>query len=168
MYKKTFLLTKPAMTELLVSNTKNLIDAITNAMLTEDTVNIFLLLHHYATDVICEFTYGPNGATYSLLDPKYRHVAEQFALSDRRAYQLCQIYLPFLTSLYTRLVEMVSTDKRIGVMDYGWQAVQSAKTEKLQDPEESLVSLMMVRNEFSDAYIASELVDHFVIPTRYR
>src|SRR5579859_4065512 len=163
MYKKTFLLTKSAMTDLLVSNTTNLLDAITAATQSSSVVDIFILLHHYATDVISQFTYGPYGSTNSLKDPKYRHVAEQFALSDRRAYQLCQIHLPFLTDLYTKFIGALATNKKIGVMEYGWEAVQDVKSTKMAEAEESLASLMIVdrKDEFSDAYIASELLDHF-------
>ena len=38
--------------------------------------------------------------------------------------------------------------------------MQNLKTEKMADPEESLATLMFSANEFSDAYIASELIDH--------
>src|SRR5271170_7408576 len=122
MYKKTFLLTKPAMTDLLNTNTKNLLDSITES---NGSVDIYLILHRYATDVIAQFTYGPHGATNTLVDPTYRHVAEQFALSDRRWYQLCQIHIPSLTTLYTQFVSVLSTNKKIGVFEYGWLAVQS-------------------------------------------
>jgi len=164
MYKKTFLLTKPTVTDLLVKNTRNLIGAITKAVGSGGAVDVFLMLHQYATDVIAEFTYGPHGSTNSLVDTTYRHVAEQFALSDRRVYQLCQIHLPFVTKIYDRIVRVLSSKRKIGVFEYGWQAVQSVRKEKITDPEESLASLMMSsRNEtFSDAYIASELLDHFI------
>jgi hypothetical protein len=153
------------MTDLMVKNTINLVDAIADeSSKSKWTVDIYILLHRYATDVIAEFTYGPNGATRSLVDPKYRHVAEQFAFSDRRVYQLCQIHLPYITSLYTQVVNALTPEKKIGVLEYGWLAVQEVKKEKFFDAEESLAGLMMsYRNEqFSDAYIASELVDHLV------
>jgi len=50
--------------------------------------------------------------------------------------------------------------KKIGVIQFGWDVVQNLKTEKMADPEESLATLMFSANEFSDAYIASELIDH--------
>lgn len=153
------------MTDLMVKNTGNLVDAIVDeSTKSKGTVDIYILLHRYATDVIADFTYGPCGATRSLVDPKYRHVAEQFALSDRRVYQLCQIHLPYITSLYTQIVNALAPEKKIGVLEYGWLAVQEVKKEKLIDAEASLAGLMMShRNEqFSDAYIASELLDHLV------
>jgi hypothetical protein len=162
MYKKTFLLTKPVISELLVNNTKNLMDNIKCLCETETVVDVYILLHRYATDVIAEFTYGPHGSTKTLVDPEYRHVAEQFALSDRRAYQLCQIHFPFLANLWSQFLGILATNKKIGVMEYGWQAVQQVKSQKINDPEESLATLMISRNEFSDAYIASELLDHMV------
>lgn len=162
MYKKTFLLTKPVISDLLVRNTKNLVDNITNLSKSETTVDVYLLLHRYATDVIAEFTYGPHGSTKTLVDPKHRHVAEQFALSNRRAYQLFQIHFPFLTNIWSQFIGLLATNKKIGVMEYGWQAVQQVKSQKIEDPEESLASLMISRNEFNDAYIASELLDHMV------
>ena len=129
-------------------------------------VDIYILLHRYATDVISEFTYGPHGSTKTLLDTKFRPVAEQFALSDRRVYQLFQIHFPFLTNIWSNLTGLLGTNKKIGVMQFGWQAVQHVKSQKINDQEESLASLMISRNEFSDAYIASELLDHMVpIPT---
>jgi hypothetical protein len=155
------------MTDLMINNTKNLLEAIVDESTKPNgTVDIYLLLHRYATDVIAEFTYGPSGATRSLVDPKFRHVAEQFALSDRRFYQLCQIHLPSITSLYTQIVNILAPDKKIGVLEYGWLAVQEMKKEKFVDAEESIAGLMMsYRNEqFSDAYIASELLDHLVSP----
>lgn len=167
MYKKTFLLTKPAMTEFLVRNTRNLVNAIAEEAnkSADGVVDVYLILHRYATDVIAEFTYGPQGSTNSLVDTKYRHVAEQFALSHRRMYQLCQIHLPYLTEIYTRIKKALSNDKRIGVFEFGWLAVQNVKAEKVLDSEESLASLMMSNPEqFSDAYIASELIDHMVFP----
>jgi hypothetical protein len=166
MYKKTFLLTKPAMTELLVSNAKNLIDAITTEAKGGKAVDVYLILHRYATDVIAEFTYGPTASTKALVDITYRHVAEQFALSHRRWYQLCQIHLPFLTDLWTKTKQFLLPEKEVGVMEYGWLAVQKAKSQQILDSEESLVGLMMSNkiHQFSDAYIASELLDHLVYP----
>lgn len=164
MYKKTFLLTKPAMTNLLVRNTRNLIDAIKAEGQSGKVVDIYIILHRYATDVIAEFTYGPTASTKSLVDTTYRHVAEQFALSDRRWYQLCQIHLPVLTSTWTKAMTVLRPEKQIGVFQYAWLAVQQAKSHKIFDRDESLVNLMMSNtNEmFSDAYIASELLDHLV------
>ena len=153
------------MTDLMVKNTENLIEAIAAESTKSDgTVDIYILLHRYATDVTAEFTYGPHGATRSLVDPKYRHVAEQFALSYRRVYQLCQIHLPYITNLYTQIVNILAREKKIGVLEYGWLAVQEVKKGKFIDAEESLAgSMMSYRNEqFSDAYIASELLDHLV------
>jgi hypothetical protein len=164
MYKKTFLLTKPVISDLLFRNTKNLLEAITQYSEPNVPVDIYILLHRYATDIISEFTYGPHGATKTLLDSRYRAVAEQFALSNRRAYQLCQIHCPFLTNIWTNLMGWLATDNTIGVMEYGWTAVQHIKSQKINDPEESLASLMISHNEFSDAYIASELLDHMVPP----
>ena len=77
MYQKTFLLTKPAMTDILITNTHNLVEPITRTAKSGGSVNIFLILHHYATDVISQFTYGPHGSTKTLVDAKYRNVAEQ-------------------------------------------------------------------------------------------
>ena len=37
--------------------------------MSKGAVDIYILLHRYATDVIAEFTYGPHGATKSLVDP---------------------------------------------------------------------------------------------------
>ena len=167
MYKKTFLLTKPAMTDLLVSNTKNLVEAIKRSGEGGTAVDIYLILHRYATDVISEFTYGPTASTKSLVDTTYRHVAEQFAVSDRRWYQLCQIHLPFLTDVWTRVMARLHPEQEVGVFKYGWLAVQQAKSRKLFDPDESLVNLMMSNtNEmFSEEYIASELLDHLVRPS---
>ena len=152
------------MTDLLVKNTKNLVDSIKAEEEGGKVVDIYLILHRYATDVIAEFTYGPTASTKSLVDATYRHVAEQFALSDRRWYQLCQIHLPLLTNLWTKGMAVLRPEKQIGVFQYGWLAVQQAKSHKLFDPDESLVNLMMSNpNEmFSDAYIASELLDHLV------
>jgi hypothetical protein len=58
--------------------------------------------------------------------------------------------------------------QEVGVFKYGWLAVQQAKSHKLFDPDESLVNLMMSNtNEmFSEKYIASELLDHLVRPSR--
>lgn len=168
MYKKTFLLTKPNITDILERNTGRLVEAINDAITAhteggEGPLDIYILLHRYATDVIAEFTYGPDGNTNSLISPKYRYVAEEFALSDRRAYQLCQIHIPFLTKIWTRIQKMLKTRKEMGVFEYGWHAVQNMKAEKVLDAEESLVSLMMSnKQQFSDAYIASELFDHMV------
>lgn len=161
MYKKTFLLTKPAITEMLESHTRNLIAFLSAA---SNPVDIFRTLHHYATDVIAEFTYGPNGGTNSLVNQKYRHVAEEFALSNRRALQLCQIHLPLVAALWTKVSSFLQNKNKIGVLQYGWQVVQDVKSEKVGDTEESLASFMMSTNQFSDAYIASELIDHFVRP----
>jgi hypothetical protein len=167
MYKKTFLLTKPAMTDLLVRNTMNLVEAIKAGGEGRKPVDIYLILHRYATDVISEFTYGPTASTRSLVDTTYRHVAEQFALSDRRWYQLCQIHLPFLTEVWTRVITLLRPEKEIGVFKYGWLAVQQAKSQKFIDPDESLVNLMMsnTNEAFSEEYIASELLDHLVRPS---
>jgi len=60
MYKKTFLPTKPTMTNLLESHTLHLISVIAAS---PNPVDIFRMLHHYATDVVPEFTYGPKGNT---------------------------------------------------------------------------------------------------------
>jgi hypothetical protein len=151
------------MTELLRSNTDNLVSAIQEAMKEGRMVDIYLILHRFATDVIAQFTYGPHGSTNSLGDSTYRDVAEQFALSDRRVYQLCQIHCPSLTKIWTQIVEVFTKTDKIGVMEYGWKAVQAVKVNAIDDPEESLASLMMTNSEkFSDAYIASELLDHLV------
>ena len=168
MYKKTFLLTKPVIAELLERNTKRLVVAINNSITVNargegSTVDIYILLHRYATDVISEFSYGPDGNTNSLVSRKYRYVAEEFALSDRRVYQLCQIHIPLLTGLWTRIQKILSGPKEMGVVEYGWHAAKNAKAEKFLDAEESLVSLMLSNEQqFSDAYIASELFDHMV------
>jgi len=155
------------MTDLLVRNTMNLVEAIKAGGEGRKAVDIYLILHRYATDVISEFTYGPTASTRSLVDTTYRHVAEQFALSDRRWYQLCQIHLPFLTEVWTRVITLLRPEKEIGVFKYGWLAVQQAKSQKFIDPDESLVNLMMTNtNEaFSEEYIASELLDHLVRPS---
>jgi hypothetical protein len=163
MYKKTFLLTKPAMTALLESNTRNLIAAVNAA---SNPVNIFRILHYYATDVITEFTYGPLGNTNALVEPKYRDVAEEFALSKRRAYQLFQIHVPMIAMMWDQFSKITKDPNKLGVLQFGWDVVQNVKAEKIPEPEESLASLMFSANEFSDAYIASELIDHFV-PSRF-
>jgi|SRR5271170_7244581 len=170
MYKKTFLLTKPAMTDLLVSNTKILVDAVKTDGEGGKAVDIYLILHRYATDVISEFTYGHTASTKSLVDSTYRHVAEQFALSDRRWYQLCQIHQPLLTDVWTRVMAVLHPEKEIGVFKYGWLAVQQAKSHKVFDPDQSLVNLMMsnMNEMFSEEYIASELLDHLVRPSHER
>jgi hypothetical protein len=162
-------LTKREIAVLLVRHTKNLVESIEAARSGKLTVDIFVLLHRYATDVIAEFTYGPHGATNSLKDETYRHVAEEFAFSNRRVFQLCQIYIPRLMYTWVSLTNLIRTKDGIGVFEYGWQAVQRAKSNPSNDPEESLASLMTSnKNEtFSDAYIASELIDHMVgIPDR--
>jgi hypothetical protein len=133
MYKKTFLLTKSVISELLVRNTKNLLQAITQYSEPDVPVDIYILLHRYATDVISEFTYGPHGSTKTLLDTKYRPVAEQFALSNRRVYQLCQIHFPLLTNIWSNLTGLLAANKEIGVMEFGWQAVQHVKSQKIND-----------------------------------
>jgi len=168
MYKKTFLLTKPVIAELLERNTKRLVEAIDSAITVNvggegSTVDIYILLHRYATDVISEFSYGPDGNTNSLVSRKYRYVAEEFALSDRRVYQLCQTHIPLLTALWTRIQKILSSPKEMGVVEYGCQAVKNANAQKILDAEESLVSLMLSNEQrFSDVYIASELFDHMV------
>lgn len=128
------------------------------------TLDIYILLHRYATDIISEFSYGPAGNTNSLVSRKYRYVAEEFSLSDRRVYQLCQIHIPLLTGIWTWIQKILSGPKEMGVVEYGWHAVKNAKAEKILDSEESLVSLMLSNEQqFSDAYIASsELFDHMV------
>jgi hypothetical protein len=62
------------------------------------------------------------------------------------------------------MVNVLMSEKKIGVLEYGWLAVQEVKKEKSIQAEDSLAGLMMSnRNEqFNDAYIASELLDHLV------
>lgn len=101
MYKKTFLLTKSIVTDLLVINTKNLLSALENAAKPDDVADICLILHRLTADIIAQFTFE---SRKSLVGPKYRHVAEQFTLSYSRAYQLRQMHFPLLIDLYSRIV----------------------------------------------------------------
>lgn len=81
------------------------------------------------------------GVTKLLIDLTYCYVAEQFALSDGRVFQLCQIHIPFLINLYPQLIGiLLTTNKKFGALEHGWLVFQAVRN---MNAEERLAGLMM-------------------------